>query len=363
LAAITRMAQIISLLGDLLSLTQSIVSLVSGKASQATTDLILSAANYLVAAINNVLGDLEDSTTGLAAIRSQIDTNAALATAQYNDLVARLTTTQQAGSPVTLPTSPPSGYGGATAPSVWDVPIGAADETARYMLAQCGHLVENMLSTSKILGAKSDFFSLEGTIATEGYPFVESGPPTASPANILSTDNRGTWLDREWPSNGPLTWQYDPASDSYYYQDHNGSPDLIWRCLITSEWFTRLQAAAVTTATIRVPPIWPGLAAVTLGSPVALASHVTVTTPMDGVIIALTAVPPDKPRYVIGDMTSVAHIGQVAFASDNGDVEFPQNFAFPSGLYTPRSMVRAAGCKLRAVQGVAGTVTPWLITP
>ena len=86
------MAQIISLLGDLLSLTQSIVSLVSGKASQATTDLILSAANYLVAAINNVLGDLEDSTTGLAAIRSQIDTNAALATAQYNDLVARLTT-------------------------------------------------------------------------------------------------------------------------------------------------------------------------------------------------------------------------------------------------------------------------------
>jgi hypothetical protein len=98
-----------------------------------------------------------------------------------------------------------------------------------------------------------------------------------------------------------------------------------------------------------------------LGTPVALTSALDVDTPMDGVLIALSSVPPGKPTYLLGSALGTAHIGQVTFISDNGDLEYPQNLSFANEVYCPLAMTHAAGVRLRCVPGVSGTVTPWTL--
>lgn len=120
--------------------------------------------------------------------------------------------------------------------------------------------------------------------------------------------------------------------------------------------------AAIPTATpALVPPIWPGIANVTLGTPVAISAGFTVAGPLDGLLIEISYVPPLTGRYLFDGVPSYTHIGQVAFVSDNGDYEYPQNLGFQNQLVTPKLMVRAQSAVVRAKQAVTGTVTPWTI--
>lgn len=112
----------------------------------------------------------------------------------------------------------------------------------------------------------------------------------------------------------------------------------------------------------KVPPVWPGLSGVTLGPPVALSTGVTVTGPMDGVIVQLTSVPPDTEHYEFDTELSYVHIGALAFANDDDALEGFQPFSFGKHLLTPQRMVRASACYLRCALGVVGTVTPWTVT-
>lgn len=109
------------------------------------------------------------------------------------------------------------------------------------------------------------------------------------------------------------------------------------------------------------PPVWPGLANVTMGTPVALATGVTITAPMHGVVVNLTSVPSDTEHYDFDAQLSYVHLGALAFANDDGAVEGFQPFSFGKHLLTPNRMTEASAVYVRCAIGVTGTVTPWTI--
>jgi hypothetical protein len=112
-----------------------------------------------------------------------------------------------------------------------------------------------------------------------------------------------------------------------------------------------------------VPPVWPGLDRVTVGTPVALVDGAVVPGPLDGVIVDVTDHPTGAGRYAFGAISSWRYLGAVLFVADNGAAEWPISIGPESGVVTPRSMVRAASATVRLSGAFTGTVTPWLITP
>jgi hypothetical protein len=112
-----------------------------------------------------------------------------------------------------------------------------------------------------------------------------------------------------------------------------------------------------------LPPLWPGLAAVTLGTPVSLDAGVTITETMDGVIVHITSAPTKQGYFTFDGTRAWRNIGALSFFDDNGQQERAQTMAFESGIYCPTTMGHAAGVKLRSSVDVVGTITPWVVTP
>lgn len=109
------------------------------------------------------------------------------------------------------------------------------------------------------------------------------------------------------------------------------------------------------------PPVWPGLAHVTLGAPVALQAATTLTGSMDGVIVTLTTPPTSPYDWLLGDQHSYYKLGQLAFVTDRGDAEEWQNMQFGNQVYVPKHMSHAAGCIVRSPTQAVGTVRPWSV--
>lgn len=125
------------------------------------------------------------------------------------------------------------------------------------------------------------------------------------------------------------------------------------------------QAVADLPAEIAVleAPVWPGLAGVTLGTPVALSDSVAIDEPMHGVIIAVTTPPGKVGVRVIGGEYFDYNCGELTFATDEGDLEPWQYLGFRAAIFTPKTMAQAGGVRLRVLGGAEGTVTPWTLTP
>lgn len=106
-------------------------------------------------------------------------------------------------------------------------------------------------------------------------------------------------------------------------------------------------------------PVWPGIANVTLGTPVALAAGVTVTGPLDGVLVSITSTPSYTGLFDFDGDPSYRNVGAITFQSDNGQDELPQTLGFASAIYCPRQMATASLAKIRTPGAIVGTVTPW----
>jgi len=112
----------------------------------------------------------------------------------------------------------------------------------------------------------------------------------------------------------------------------------------------------------QLAPVWPGIDYVTLGAPVALSADLELAGPMDGLLIAITTPPTGLGKFIIGDRTWWYRLGQIAFVSDNGEVEPWQYLAWDQSVYCPRQMNQAASALIRCMAGAAGTATPWVVT-
>lgn len=188
-----------------------------------------------------------------------------------------------------------------------------------------------------------------------------TGFPEFSTNTILPTHlNIMDWLTDQYPS---ITWH--TLGDGTIWASFASGNALAY-CTLTEgefEWLRMLAGGPPALGTPVVSPVWPGLAGVTLGTPVALAgSGITVTGPLDGILLALTTIPQPRPQYNFNGTISWGKMGGVAFESDNGDTEEQQLIGFESALYAPKSMKQASFCNLRYPSGTLGTATPWTRT-
>jgi len=110
------------------------------------------------------------------------------------------------------------------------------------------------------------------------------------------------------------------------------------------------------------PPVWPGIADVTLGTPVALSDGAVITGPLDGLLLNVTGHPTGSGKFAFGGYRSWRYLGAVLFISDNGDAEWPSQIGPEQQVITPRSMKSAASAVFRLNAGFTGTVTPWVKT-
>jgi len=293
---------------------------------------------------------------------------------QLVDIVSRLTIMQAsidaiptgpqlAGSPVTLPTTPPTGYGTGTsiaASDVWGFLLSPGPRAAGDLLVSAGW---NGLNQS-IAGvpypvATSRYFVQYGSWAGSANPEGPTHGPIFPIANILGADTLSVFLEREsyytgWSAVGDGTWTVPMGDGDFYYSTN-----------ITDDEFLILRDGAAAGADLsdHLPPVWPGVLNVTFGTPVSISTGFTITDSMDGVIVALSGVPPRANFFDFDGSPSYRNLGSLSFFTDDNEQEAAQSLGFESAIYTPRTMFQAAGVKLRTIGGVSGLVTPWHRTP
>lgn len=176
-------------------------------------------------------------------------------------------------------------------------------------------------------------------------------PPLPDWSAILESDTRLTWLTR---TETRFTWAEDVTTHIITGFRTIGTGTITFTFDLSEAEFNEIA-----TLGIAGPPVWPGIANVTLGTPVALGDNVTVPGPLDGLLIAVTTPPSGLGKFVMGGRTWWYRAGQLTFVSDNGDVEPWQYLTWDQGLYVPRAMARADSAILRALAGIGGTATPW----
>jgi hypothetical protein len=188
----------------------------------------------------------------------------------------------------------------------------------------------------------------------------------SSPYDPLTGETLMAYLQRTRPQ---LDWQDDGGfSEPYAVRSIVGDWTISGtvRARVTmAEWdaMMALRFPAPVAVDVNVPPVWPGLDKVTLGTAVALAPGLTITEPMDGVLISITGTEPSFTHwFTYDDLRAYRNVGALVFLTDDGQAENFQPIGFVSAVYCPRSIKRAGAVKVMTGHGLTGTVTPWTIT-
>jgi len=196
-------------------------------------------------------------------------------------------------------------------------------------------------------------------------------PGTAPPAmpirtpiwDISQVEAGDTLLSFVARLNTYVTWSYHTGPGDHVSGQYNDGAGSIWT------FTTKLDEAAfqlLKSAYLHIDiaaPVWPGLGNVTLGTPVALTNGVTVSGPLNGVLLAITSGYQNLPGFPFGTAESYKHLGAVTFVSDNGQYEYAQSFGFTDTLVLPKTMAVAQSAVVRTIPGLTGTVTPFTINP
>lgn len=350
-AAISAILRYVSLIFGIVT---GIQSAQSAQATAADAATILSDTTQIKLKVN-------DSTFGLAAIKDKLDeVSASLAgfilTAEA-DLDA-IQATLAAGVPIgSVGSGALDDIGDKTAASVWGQQLSFTTNTTL-------DAVETAYTFAKRFGysgAVTTYFDRKFLISGSGWwnP-VGVDPPliswTADPSHILADDDVLTWLQRE-TDNDPI-WTI--GNDGYPVWSDPDNPN--WEFVLpwTEDYFELVKRHFLSASSVAAP-VWPGLAGVTLGDPVALDVGLTVTGPMDGVLIAIDTYPAKQGFFTFDTSISLRNAGGIAFVSDNGDEEFPQLLGFLNAVYCPTTMQHAAGVVVRCAADLTGTITPFTI--
>jgi hypothetical protein len=355
---VSQIIQIILRILGVVNQIAAIVGVVQGSTAKAAQE---NSPFEIDTATQEILAIVEDSTFGNQALRNTVDTNATLATAQYDDLVARLDAVQQGGSPVTLPTTPPAGYGGSLdASTVWAYPLGIGSIAAGDLAIAAGG---NAIFESNAQVGKRVFYP-GGWYITGAWSFAGqtnpdvNWPPVLDPTTILLGDATvGAWLAREY---GFTPDGYSAGGYPYTNQPLSSWQWVYW--LGDAEFAEYKWARFGAVGSLPpLPPIWPGIDNIITGSTVALVDQLRIAGPLDGCTVFIDAVPSRFGQFDFPDYPSYVHAGALAFQSDEAGYEAPQNLGFQRALYLPKSMAHAEAVGFRVAAGVTGFVTPFVL--
>jgi hypothetical protein len=144
----------------------------------------------------------------------------------------------------------------------------------------------------------------------------------------------------------------------------NEDPACQWRCLV-AEWqlpFVSGRAwAALAKVTDGLPPVWPGLDKVSLGTPENLTESAIITAAMDGILMDVTADKPGAGGFGADGSHYTWRGGWLAFLDATGRAEEYQFMGWASAFYLPKHMAHAFGVCLVMRDISACTVTPFTI--
>jgi hypothetical protein len=344
---------------DLIQTALGLMGLVQNQTKQAAQENVPFSIDTLV---NEYLPIIGDATVGLAAIKAELlIIDAHLATVD-SSLAASIALAQTAALPVILPTTPPTGYGGGLAggdvASIWNYqfPPGSGN----IMGDQVNDSAFGAMNSAVVSSVKhpyADYVRYHCDFTDPSLTIPNTSPPQLDPTTILATDATVVdWLNRtdtagfvwRYFGNLPITTTYATTADEWFI------------CDISDLAFSALKAVAPVAGL--GAPVWPGLALVTLGTPVALVNGLVVNMPMHGVLVLLTSVAPSRSFYTFHLDNSYRNIGALSFYNDDNDNEPAQTLGFASAVFCPKTMAEAAGCEFRTTGIISGTVTPWVIT-
>ncbi len=353
---LAQLSKIISILGTVLGIVQTVQTNTSGAAVE-------NSPFEIDTATQEALAILTDGTFGLAALQAQLATFQATTAVDVTALLTAIGTPQQAGVPVTIDPASTITIGidsaAAIVVGVWSYLTPQGQDVADA-LGQTWVLLNN-LAPSEVFDIAGlpwmTRWSLNGwTSAIEGY----QAPLLIDETTILSTDaDRQAWLNRV---TSPALWEMHGfiGIDVLAYPDQDND-EVWWICTMTEGQFVALRDGG--SSSVRVAPVWPGIDNTSFLPNVAIDVTVRIDAAMDGCLVYIDSVPSKTGFFTFGDQISYRNIGAVAFINDDLDVEFPQLIGFQDGLYMPKAMEHASGAVFRFAPGVTGNIATFTNLP
>jgi hypothetical protein len=279
--------------------------------------------------------------------------------------------------PVTPVTPPPEGYGGQglddIAAAVWGYRIGNQEMGGSATTQQADVVVSGIKAALELTGGQAGFTDSRN-------PFFSL---VARDVLRAREDIRGQWGDLDYQPPLETDWSAWDGEDSlvdFLTAQHpsftwleqgpdgqatpgiawahvgSGSLEHYWRCNVPEYMLPYVSGRGLATQS---PPIWPGLANVTLAEPVPFHDVIEVTGPMDGILVQYTTPPQSVSKWTVGSFTNYGFAGQLAFTSDNGYAEPWQYLQWDKQVYVPRALSVAATVLIYPKAGQEGTITPW----
>ena len=343
------------------SICSTILSVVFGINTVLTDPNGPSSLPTIALLVRNISVYLADNVVGLPAVRAMLLAVDDDVNTQAAAILAAIAALSPSSGPVTLPTIPPPGYGAPSGSDIFDAVWSGthySDASTPYTYLKYGGI--EGYSRGNSTGYRPD-----GGIFAYMYTELDSAGvhPSYYPSQdfgaILVADTLQSWLERINPTASIFRWS--GVGSAVGVDGNNGDGTAHFLTTIDEAGFQSIKESLGLTSALSAAPVWPGLAGVTLGAPVDIGEGVTITAPMHGVIVNLTSEPAKAGYYDFDGARSYRNLGALSFFTDDGEQEFPQSFGFTSAVYSPKSMALAAGVKIRATGGVAGTVTPWVI--
>lgn len=255
-------------------------------------------------------------------------------------------------SPVTIST----GSQGDIFNTVWNTSLSLGTSTAANLLQPAGQLAS--VTLGYLLPDSGGSYWAIFSIPPNGSLSWSVTYPVLDVSTAVAGETLFAAVVRQNPS---ALVAYHDSIDGHVYCNMSAGTDLQeWVTTIDEAQYAAIIAFVAPSTSTNLPPVWPGLANVTLGSPVALAAGVTITGPLDGVLVSITSVPSYTGLFDFDGDPSYRNVGAITFQSDNGQDELPQTLGFSSAIYCPRQMATASLAKLRTPGAIVGTVTPWV---
>lgn len=351
--------EILALLGRLLGIASqlaTVLGIVQGNTNKAAQE---NSPFEIDTATQEILAIVSDSTFGNSALQGLLLTLRDTLDADFAALSLQIGSPQQVTEPVTLPTTPPPGYGGSTPSDIWGEMDPVNGVSYGVDLQYAGRGAWHFGNFTAPLFEGNQWFVYQPWSVGSFTGIFADNPP--SPAWTPDQgDVAGTLLDAV---SGALLSGWTANWNSFV----GGKVDVfapegyLYTTVFDDEtWHLWRAGGGGGTLEANLPPIWPGLAKVTYHDDTAVTMPLTVIdVPMDGIEIALDTVAAKAAFYDFGHRKSFKALGLVAFYSDdNHTYEAAQPFGFQVALVTPRTMKRAAGVSVLFFQDCTGFVYP-----
>ena len=216
-------------------------------------------------------------------------------------------------------------------------------------------LASSYLSGPVLLSGDAAHFGVEWQTDDDFTGLDYTTIPDPDWEGILHSDTRLSWLIRT-----ETRFDWTETTDGHGIAGASRDPRDIrrnWYFLLSELDFQKLRPPAFTA----VEPIWPGIANVTLGTPVPLAETFSSDEYCHGVLLAVNTWPASYQTYDWGEVSQFPRAGYLSFYTDNYGSTEVRSFTFPYECIMVKGMARARGFLGRAKSGVEGEVTPFLI--